>query len=52
MRLHNLKTLHHRMMMRFLQKRGWVVFYLDKKARICNGNCWLKMYEYRNQEKP
>ena len=42
----NLKTFHHRMMMRFLRKRGWVVFYLEPKARVCsNGTCWLKLYE-------
>lgn len=33
-------------MMRFLQKRGWVVFYLEKQARKCPGTtCWLKLYE-------
>lgn len=44
-KLENLKTLHHRIMMRFLRKRGWVVFYLEPKARICNDMCWLKLYE-------
>lgn len=44
--LHNLKSAHHRIMMRFLRKRGWVVFYLEPKARTCNdGVCWLKLYE-------
>ena len=46
--LENLKTVHHRIMMRYLQKRGWVVFYLDKRARECNGMCWLKLYESEN----
>jgi hypothetical protein len=33
-------------MMRFLRKRGWVVFYLDEPARKCfSGHCWLKLYE-------
>ena len=45
MNLENLKTFHHRIMMRFLRKRGWVVFYLEPKARVCNGMCWLKLYE-------
>ncbi len=45
--LYNLKSIHHRMMMRYLRKRGWVVFYLEPKHRICNkGCCWLKLYEY------
>ena len=43
--LQNLKSIHHRMMMRYLQKRGWVVFYLEPKARTCNNICWLKLYE-------
>ena len=41
----NLLTTHHRIMARFLRKRGWVVFYLDEQARTCNeGTCWLKLY--------
>ena len=43
--LENLRTVHHRIMMRFLRKRGWVVFYLEPKTRACNGICWLKTYE-------
>ena len=43
--LHNLKHLHHRIMMRYLQKRNWVVFYLEPIHRKCNGTCWLKLYE-------
>ena len=35
-----------RWMMRFLRKRGWVVFYLDEPARKCRGDfCWLALYE-------
>jgi len=36
-----------RWMMRFLKRRGWVVFYLDKPARICKapGFCWMVIYE-------
>jgi len=46
----NLKLFHHRMMMRFLRKRGWVVFYLEPQHRICNdGTCWLKLYEVENK---
>jgi len=44
--LRNLKSFHHRLMMRFLQKRGWVVFYLEKEHRKCDKECcWLKLYE-------
>lgn len=33
-------------MMRYLRKRGWVVFYLDEFARKCQkGFCWLSLYE-------
>ena len=38
------------LMMRFLRRRGWVVFYLEEESRVCNsGTCWLKLY--RQQEK-
>lgn len=40
----NLKTIHHRLMMRFLRKRGWVVFYLEEEFRQCKDVCWLKLY--------
>lgn len=44
--LRNAKHIHERMMMRFLQKRNWVVFYLEPQYRICGkDNCWLKLYE-------
>jgi len=32
-------------MARFLQRRDWVVFYLDPRARKCNDVCWLALYE-------
>ena len=42
----NLPKLHHRIMAKFLQKRGWVVFYLEEKARECKDDfCWLKLYQ-------
>ena len=41
----NAKSFHHRLMANFLRKRGWVVFYLEEKARTCNGECWLKIYQ-------
>ena len=45
----NAKSFHHRIMARFLRKRGWVVFFLEEEARNCNDMCWLKLY--REQEK-
>jgi hypothetical protein len=48
--LNNLKTFHHRIMMRYLQKRNWVVFYLEPEHRKCNGGtCWLSLYESENK---
>jgi len=47
----NLASFHHRIMMRYLRKRGWVVFYLPKKNRHCNGNCWLELYNNNREEK-
>lgn len=41
----NVKTFHHRIMMRYLRKRGWVVFYLEERHRKCNGMCWLELYK-------
>jgi len=42
----NLPTIHQRWMMKYLRKRGWVVFYLDDAARTCNnGVCWLNLYK-------
>lgn len=33
-------------MMRYLRKRGWVVFFLEERARTCNeGVCWMKLYQ-------
>ena len=44
--LQNIKSFHHRIMMRYLRKRGWVVFYLDERSRHCSeGTCWLKLYQ-------
>jgi len=33
------------MLVRYLRKRGWVVFWLDEIARKCRGECWLAIYE-------
>jgi len=30
-------------MMRYLRKRSWIVFYLDKEIE-CKDQCWLKLY--------
>ena len=47
----NLKTFHHRIMMRFLRKRGWAVFYLEEQARECKDMCWLKLYDSEQRSK-
>ncbi len=40
------------LMMRFLRRRGWVVFYLDEQARVCNsGTCWLRLYQEQEKNK-
>jgi len=40
----NAGSFHHRIMMRYLRKRGWVVFYLEEGLRDCKGKCWLNLY--------
>lgn len=52
-RLRNLPTAHHRLMQRYLVKRGWVVFYLNPRARNCSpGECWLKLWESEMRVRP
>ena len=32
---------------RYLRKRGWIVFWLDEQAHFCDGglsSCWLSLY--------
>jgi len=42
----NASRFHHRLMARFLRRRGWVAFYLEPEARkCCDDFCWLKLYE-------
>ena len=45
--LRNLPTRIEQVMMRYLQKRDWVVFYLEPKYRKCceGDGCWLGLYE-------
>ncbi|KKL04801.1 hypothetical protein LCGC14_2053180 [marine sediment metagenome] len=43
--LRNAKSFHHRLMMNYLRKRGWVVFYLEENVRECKNMCWLKLYK-------
>ena len=45
----NSKTFHHRLMVRYLRKRGWVVFYLEKRHRVCRDICWLELHERENR---
>jgi hypothetical protein len=45
--LQNTRHIHERWMARFLERRGWVVFYLEEYARNCpsQGACWLELYQ-------
>ena len=43
--LRNAKSAHHRLMVRFLRRRGWVVFYLEEEFRACDGVCWMQLYQ-------
>jgi len=46
----NALTFHHRVMMRYLKKRGWVVFYLEPEHRTCeNEGCWINLYQSAEQ---
>jgi hypothetical protein len=32
-------------MMKYLRRKGWIVFWLDEPAKKCgNDLCWLKLY--------
>ena len=44
---HNASSAHHRLMQRYLERRGWVVFYLDEQARDCTDHryCWMQLYQ-------
>lgn len=42
---HNASSTHHRWMQRYLQRQGWVVFYLDERDRNCRMDCWLWLSE-------
>lgn len=51
----NYLTWYQRVMARFLRKRGWVVFYLEERSRVCNeGTCWMKLYQssLESEDKP
>lgn len=45
--IRNGRHFHERIIARFLEKRGWCVFYLEEYARHCSkqGTCWLELYE-------
>lgn len=43
--IRRVKNFHIVLMMQYLRKRGWVVFYLPEDARrCCDGICWIKSY--------
>jgi hypothetical protein len=44
----NFSKVHERLMAKYLEKRGWIVFYLDEQSRHCgynNEGCWLRLYQ-------
>jgi len=46
----NIITTPQRWMAYYLQRRGWVCFYLEACCRTCGGatldtNCWLRLYQ-------
>ncbi len=48
----NVTNIPSMLMARFLRRRGWVVFYLDEKARKCNdGTCWMELYRETFEDK-
>ena len=47
-RWHKLKTWHHRVLARYLERRGWVVFYLEDN-NDCRQFCWLRLYREERQ---
>lgn len=46
-KMQNMRHAHERLAARWLEKRGWCVFYLEECARCCSnqGTCWLGLYE-------
>ena len=51
--IRNARHIHERIMARFLERRGWCVFYLEEYARHCHipGTCWLDLYEQERKRK-
>lgn len=45
--MQNSRTWHQRFAARWLRRRGWVVFYLEDRARFCpdTQGCWLNLYQ-------
>lgn len=33
------------LLVKYLRRRGWVVFWLEPEARPCKSVCWLEEYE-------
>lgn len=34
-----------RLLVKFLRKRGWVIFYLEPNCRVCTHICYLELAE-------
>ena len=45
--LENIANIPCFLMSLYLRKMGWVAFYLEEEARVCdNETCWLRLYQY------
>lgn len=52
-KMQNAAHFHERLIARFLERRGWCVFYLEEYARNCpsQGICWVELYESERKRK-
>jgi hypothetical protein len=41
-RLRRITDAGERLLVRYLRRRGWIVFWLDDP--VCRGECWLRLY--------
>lgn len=43
---HNASSAHHRLLAHYLQRRGWVVFYLENQEEQlrCHPGCFAELY--------
>jgi hypothetical protein len=51
-----MRKMFDRILVRYLSKRGWIVFWLDEPTRYCSAHikapdhvCWLSVYDDSQQ---